>query len=269
MDIRIAALVIAAVAAFAPAPAPAAVDCQVESLLRAATSLDRENAVQGSEWVNVARADAAGTPGAARSVSKDGTVVSLRLTRPSNSLVTKTPFVFKSSWPLNPKFAFNAGDTLLVRGTLDAPNGEPLYVLQGDGPFGNRIMFARMDGQLCSKVINPGRPANFLPKEFSASDPAARLEPDTSFAENPITVKIVYLGASGGTAKYREIWSVDGRVVDDTTHDIDADATEFELANLRLTQAKPGATSVTISTSAVPERIRLTERIWSHLRNLN
>lgn len=261
MDIRTAAFAVAALAALASTPSMAAVDCQVEPLLREATNLERALEVVDSSWIDVAPASGPRTALPAKQVAKDDTVLSLRFSTPPNMLVATTPFTFKSPWPLNPKFTFQVGDSVRIRGIVTSPADEQLYVLQGTGPFGNRIVFARMDGTLCSKVINPGRPANFLPKEFSMSDPAARLEIESG--ESPVVVKVVYLGASGGTAKYREIWSMNGRLREELTHEIDTDATEFAIAagGLRLTQSKPTATSVRISTPAIPERVVATERM--------
>lgn len=257
-----------AAAAALSSTAAAAPACNVDSLLHEAGGLYRDGQVRDEQWVNVARADGSRAASGPKSVTKDGTVVSLRYTREANArtLAATQDFTLKSNWPLNPKFSFRSGDTVLIRGTLTAPDGEKFYVVSGDGRFGNRLMFVRMDGTVCGKLINPGYPrSNFLQGEFTAT-PAATFAMQQNLGSDVMTVKVVYLGASAGTAKYREVWSIGGKVVADENLEFDTEATDIEVGGLTLRQSNPTATSVKVSTPAIPERIELTGKVYKVLR---
>jgi len=258
---------IALAAATFAAPALADEACQVDSLLREVATLDDWGVVEMDQWVGVSRADGSRAASGPKSVAKDGTVVSLRYTRQSAavSLVPTTSFVFKPTWPLNPKFTFEPGDRILVRGIRKTDDGKDVYVLAGR-QSGSRVLFATMDGTLCNRVINPGRPRpNFLNGTYS-STPGGKLVPDKGLTSDEMTVKVVYLGASAGTVKYREVWSIGGKVVADETLEFDNEASEVEVGGLTLVQSNPTASAVKITTPAIPERIEPTKKIGRYLR---
>jgi hypothetical protein len=256
-------------AATAPLPAVADQVCQIEPLLHEVAEMDRWSIVEINQWVNVARADGSRAASAPKTVPKDGTVVSLRYTREMVPafLVPTSEFTFKSGWPLNPKFTFRAGEQVTVRGIRQTADGKPVYVLSG-GQMGSRVLFATMDGVLCNRVINPGRPrANFLNSTFS-STPGGKLVPDEAPTSDTMTVKVVYLGSAAGTVKYREIWSLRGKVIADETVEYDTEAVDVEIGGLVLRQSSPTASSVKIAVPAIPERIEATKRIARHLKFL-
>lgn len=265
---RSTALVAVALAA-AALSTPAAADqaCQVEPLLHEVAELDRWGVVEMDQWVSVARADGSRAASGPKSVAKDGTVVSLRYTREAAAiaLVPTTAFTFKSGWPLNPKFSFEPGDEIRVRGIRQTADGKDVYVLSG-GSMGSRVMFATMDGTLCNRVVNPGKPrANFLNSTF-ASTPGGKLVPAKGMTSDVMTVKVVYLGASAGTVKYREVWSLGGKVVADETVEFDTEATDIEIGGLTLRQSNPTASAVKITTPAIPERIQATKKIARYIK---
>lgn len=248
---------------------PAAADqtCEVDALLHEVADMDRWRIVETDQWVNVARADGTRTPSGPKAVPKDGTVVSLRYTREMAPafLVPTSEFTFKSGWPLNPKFTFRPGEQVRVRGIRQTADGKPVYVLSG-GQMGSRVMFATMDGTLCNRVINPGRPrGNFLNSTF-ASTPGGKLVPDVAPTSQAMTVKVVYLGSAAGTVKYREIWSLNGKVVADETVEYDTEATDVEIGGLVLRQSNPTSSSVKIAVPSIPERIEATKKIARHLK---
>lgn len=186
----------------------------------------------------------------ARLVNVDGEIVAITASRHVESKAMEAPrdFTFRSGWVLNTQFAFRHGERLRIRERYDLPSGATFYALAPPGEP-HLTIFARPDGTLCNKVMNTNAGDHgFLVREYK-STPATKLEMLTGEAQGePLTLRIVYLGSSGGIASFREIWSRQGRIVQAIDHTFDPSARELQLGpvTLRDVVIAPGAISAKV-----------------------
>ena len=135
------------------------------------------------------------------------------------------------------------------------PSGETYYALQPRAEP-HLTIFAKPDGTLCNKVMNTdGGDHVFLVKEY-VSSPATKLVTDNARKGHvPLTLKIVYLGTSGGIANFRSIWSQDGRILQTDDLMFDPDATHMKYADLAIPVSDMKPDSITIGEMALTNRM--------------
>jgi len=259
-------LAAAAVALAAAGPAYANNNCDVRSLLAEAAAQNLRYGMDFDTWVNVSRVDAPGTAPTTKTVSREGVVANLRYIRERTPLllIAENDFQLKPSWPLNHRYNFTAGQSVYLQSIRENAAGERFYVAQTPGT--GRLMFVRMDGTICNKLANVDPIlSTFLNGTYEAL-PNGRFRPDGGRESKPMTLKVVYLGAQAGTAKYREFWSVGGRLVHDETVEFDADAPEIEIGGLTFTQSNVTNNATRITVPVVPAKIEATQRLRNALR---
>lgn len=185
-----------------------------------------------SEWVQAEVLD--GAADAFRIIPKDGSIAAVAFSRHVQARMMKAPrdFTFRSGWLLNTQFAFRKDEQFRIRARYDVPSGVTLYALMPPNETYLTI-FARPDGTLCNKVMNTNAGDHgFLVREYRSS-PATRLVMETqSRQDEPLILKIVYLGTAGGLASFREVWSRQGRIVQTADHAYDPGATHLRIAGL-------------------------------------
>ena len=197
-----------------------------------------------SKWVQAQMLDDASV--AVRAIPVDGTVVAIAFSRHIQASTMEAPrdFTFRSGWLLNTQFAFRKGDRFRIRARYDVPSGATLYALMPPNePY--LTIFARPDGSLCNKVMNTNAGDHgFLVREYKSS-PATKLMMETQVGQDePMVLKIVYLGTAGGVTSFREIWSQQGRIVQTADHAYDPGATHLRIAGIDIEIASISATEV-------------------------
>lgn len=253
-------LVAAAMALVAAGPAMADNNCDVRPLLAEAAAQKLRYGMDYDTWVNVSRADASGAAATTKSIARDGVVVNLRYVRERTPLmlIAENDFQLKPSWPLNNRYNFKAGDEVMLQSVRANPAGERFYIALTPGT--RRLMFVRMDGTICNKLADADPMlSTFLNGTYEAL-PNGRFRPEAPPPSKPMTLKVVYLGTQAGTAKYREFWSMGGRVIHDETVEFDADAPEIEIGGLVLKQSNATSASARITVPVVPAQIEVTGR---------
>lgn len=233
-------------------PVMADTDCKIGRTLSSFGWSKVEDSPE-SQWIEYKRIDAVSS--GARTASKDEPIFAADLTRFADASVMAAPndFTFRSRWPLNPDFTFRQGVALPLAGVFEPTPGEKVYVLaQGD----EKYVFAREDGTLCNKVLNTrGEIDVFVIKEF-ASDPKTKLTLQTRVTDrNPVTLKVLYLGATGGIATFRAIWSREGRILETDDQQYDQGATKVAIGGLSLPVSDLTATTVQVGDIPLTEKI--------------
>lgn len=208
------------------------------------------------QWVEFHRTDA--TEAGPRTVARDEAVFAAEFRRvfESNAMRAPNDFTFRSGWILNSQFAFSQGETLPIRAIYNLPSGETFYALQPRAEP-HLTIFARPDGTLCGKVLSSAGGVNvFLVREYK-SKPATKLEmatPKTS-VRAPLTLRIVYLGASGGIATFRILWSQEGQILQKEEVQYDQTATRLQIAGLEIPVRGMSADTVDVGQIPMNDRI--------------
>jgi hypothetical protein len=198
-----------------------------------------------------------------RTTGIDGTIATIAFSyhRESTSMEAPRDFTFRSGWMLNTQFAFRKGDKFSIRARYDVPSGSTYYALM---PPGERhlTIFARPDGTLCNKVMNTNAGDHgFLVRQYKSS-PATKLTMQRDSAQGePLVLKVVYLGSSGGIASLREVWSRGGRILDVVTHTFDPGARELQIGPINLLQVSMTPASATARLAAPPGQLPV-NRYW-------
>jgi len=181
-----------------------------------------------------------------RTVGKDEAVFAVEYSRHADLRDMRAPqdFTFRSGWLLNSQFAFHEGEVLPIAARYDLPNGETYYALTPPGePM--LFIFAKPDGTLCTKVMNNQKAHVFLVREYHSAPDTKLLRESTTQREEPLVLKIIYLGTSGGIATFRELWTRQGQILHAKDDQFDADATRITVAGIDLTVSNMTASSVT------------------------
>lgn len=208
-----------------------------------------------SVWVQAELLE--GGAGAVRTVSKDGSIAVIAFSRHVQASVMKAPrdFTFRSGWLLNTQFAFRDGARFQIRARYDVPSGATFYALTPpDEPY--LTIFARPDGTLCNKVMNTNAGDHgFLVREYKSS-PATKLVMDTRAGqEEPMVLRIIYLGTAGGVASFREVWSRQGRILETADHRYDPGARRLNIAGVDIEIASIDAAEVRGSVLPPPPQL--------------
>jgi hypothetical protein len=179
-------------------------------------------------------------------------------------MLVPADFTFRSGWKLNTQFAFIKGDALSIKERYELANGEKYYAVVASGSPNLRI-FARPDGTLCNKVMNNSRGDHvFLAKEYR-SMPETRLVSDAPASDaDPVMLKIVYLGSSGGLTTFREIWSRQGRILSSSERRFDSDWPDVRIAGETLHITSATATVLTVLAAPLVSPIKL-DRGWDEM----
>ena len=162
-------------------------------------------------------------------------------------------FTFRSGWVLNTQFTFNVDEKLPIQAIYDMPTGERFYALRTGTAHLN--IFVRPDGTLCNKVLNTRDGMNvFLAKEY-ASNPGTKLEPPRRhlITSEPQTLRVIYLGSSGGMATFRAIWSDQGAIIRSEDLNYDQTVSQILIGDIQIAVSNLKADSVTV------DRIALTD----------
>ena len=209
------------------------------------------------QWVEFRRTDIA-EPGS-RTIVKDEAVFAADFQRvyESNAMQAPNDFTFRSGWVLNSQFAFRQGETLPVKTVYHLPSGERFYALQPTSKP-NLTIFAKPNGTLCNKVMNTTLEDDhvFLIKEYKTR-PATRLATATPHvgARAPLTLRIIYLGASGGIPTFRTLWSQEGLILQNEELQYEQSATHLQIAGLEIPVSNMTAGSVTVGDIPLTDRI--------------
>lgn len=209
-----------------------------------------------NEWIAFRRIDSATT--APRTVAKDEPIFAAEFQRlrESNAMEAPIDFKFRSTWRLNSQFEFSQGERLPVKAVYNLPTGETYYALQ-PRKEPHLTIFARPDGTLCNKVMNTNAGDHvFLIKEYK-STPTTRLAMSASNVDGrtPLTLKIIYLGSTGGVANYRVLWSRDGRILQHEDLQYDQSASRLTIAGIELPVSEMTANSVIVGEVPLTDRI--------------
>lgn len=217
-----------------------------------------------SEWVQAEVVD--GAAGPLRTIPKDGSIATIAFSRHVQARTMKAPhdFTFRSGWLLNTQFAFRKDERFRIRARYDVPSGATFYALMPPNePY--LTIFARPDGTLCNKVMNTNAGDHgFLVREYKSS-PSTRLLIETqSGQDEPLILKIVYLGASGGVASFREVWSRQGRILQTGDHAYDPGVTNLRIAGLDVEIDSITATEVRARMSTPPSELAWSD-YWARI----
>ena len=226
------------------APAYADETCNLDIRKGFSQLIDGE--VPHRQWVEFNRTDTA-EPGQ-RVIAKDDPIFSADFQRRSEaaSLVAPNSFNFQAKGLLTIRRTFEQGTSLRIKKVYTVPSGERFYAL-GVPQAHELIMFAKPDGTLCSKILNTSDGTYvFLVGEYG-STPLTKLGFETpQTADAPLKLRIIYLGASGGVATFRTIWSRDGRILENQEIQYDQTATKLQIAGMEIPVSNLTADSVTV-----------------------
>ncbi len=258
---RIASILAVSLALPLASPAKADETCNLDIRANFRTLVGGQSATR--EWIAFRQIDQATS--ASRTVVKDepAFAAEFQRLRESNAMEAPTDFRFRSGWILNSQFEFSQGERLPVKAIYNLPSGETYYALQPRAEP-NLTIFARPDGTLCNKVMNSsGGDHVFLAREYK-STPATRMLMSDSEVDGraPVVLKIIYLGAAGGIASFRALWSRDGRILQKEDLQYDQGATRISIAGLELPVSELTADSVTVGDVPLTDRIAW-DSYWS------
>ena len=76
-----------------------------------------------------------------------------------------------------------------------------------------------------------------------------------AFQDEPLVLKIVYMGTTGGIASFREVWSRQGRIVHTADHAFDPGATNLRIAGIDVAIIAMDSSSVTSHAKAPAPRL--------------
>lgn len=208
-----------------------------------------------TEWIEAHVLDA--QVDVSQTVRTDETVASIQFSRHLESSVMEAPrnFTFRSGWLLNTQFEFRQGEKLRIKGRYDVAPGTSLYALTPPGES-HLTIFVRPDGTLCNKVMNTNAGDHgFLVRQY-VSEPKTKLRMITGETRGePLMLRIVYLGTSGGISSLREIWSSGGRIIDSKDHTFDPSTSEIRIGPVTLENVVISLNKITTTIAAPPERI--------------
>lgn len=218
------------------------------------------------QWVEFHRTDSVGETGS-RIINRDDAIFAAEFQRvaESNAMQAPNDFTFRSGWILNSQFAFKQGEKLPIKAIYDLPSGDRFYALQPAGES-HLTIFAKPDGTMCNKVMNSsGGDHVFLIKEYR-TNPATKLAMSSPrlAARAPLTLRIIYLGSSGGIASFRTLWSQDGRILQNEDVQYDQTATQLQLAGLNIPVSDMTAETVTVGDFPLTDRIAW-DAYWTRL----
>ncbi|MTI73912.1 MAG: hypothetical protein FH747_09690 [Stenotrophomonas sp.] len=252
--IRLASTLTLSLALPLASPAKADETCNLDIRANFRTLVGGQSATR--EWIAFHQLDQ--TTSASRTVAKDEPVFAAKFQRfrESNAMEAPTDFRFRSGWILNSQFEFRQGERLPVKAVYNLPSGETYYALQPRAEP-HLTIFAKPDGTLCNKVMNTNAGDHvFLIKEYK-STPSTRLVMSNARVDGraPVVLKIIYLGATGGIASFRALWSRDGRILQHEDLQYDQGATRISIAGLELPVSELTTGSVTVGEVPLTDRI--------------